>query len=284
MPAEVDDLYAEKHSIIDDLFIKTADDNYITARWCFHQNINVDYLWLAVHGVEKYLKAILLFNGGTSTQHGHDINKLYADVRKFADDLLPASPVKPERMPDGMWRKETFEEFIARLYWNGQADNRYQLYGYSKMPEDIWKLDQLVFNIRRICRPLDANVLGEDLPGGPRISHRESLKAAPKRWAIHSRLEEALTGKLGDEVKKAADTWNFPFTPEDYPRPAMTYGMFLKDSVFIRRLFDPLKAGAGEFPKSDKLWSWVKNNIKLPKEFVRDIEETRKKIKSETSS
>ena len=88
MPTQVDDLYAEKQSIIDELFIKTADDNYVTARWCFHQNLNVDFFWLAVHCVEKYLKAVLLFNGRTAKlKHGHDISKLYADVLKFADDL-----------------------------------------------------------------------------------------------------------------------------------------------------------------------------------------------------
>jgi HEPN domain len=283
MRVEVDELHAEKHSIIDELFIKTADDNYVTARWCFHQNLNVDFFWLAVHCVEKYLKAVLLFNGGTSTKHGHDINKLYGDVRKFADDLLPAFPVKPQRMPEGIWRKETFEEFIARLYRDGQADNRYQLYGYSKMPEDLWKLDQLVFNIRRICCQLDAYVMGKNLPGGPQLSKREGLKAAPERWALHSRLEDALSGKLGEEVKKAAETWNFPFTPEDYPRPAMSYTLASKDSVFIRRLFDPLRLGSTEFLKSDQLWSWVRDNIKLSKEFIREIEEEREKLKSTAS-
>ena len=219
MAAKADDLYADKHSIIDELFIKTADDNYVTARWCFHQNLNVDFFWLAVHCVEKYLKAVLLFNGGTSTKHGHDITKLYADVCRFADDLLPGSPDKPQRMPDAMWHKETFHEFIARLYRDGQADNRYQLYGYSRRPEDLWKLDQLVFNIRRLCRPLDANVMGTELPGGPRLSRRQELQDNPKRWALHSRLEDALSGKRGEEVKKAAETWNFPFTPENYERP-----------------------------------------------------------------
>jgi hypothetical protein len=32
----------------------------------------------------------------------------------------------------------------------------------------------------------------------------------------------------------------------------------------------PWEAGAAEFPKSDKLWSWVKDNIKLPKERIRN--------------
>jgi hypothetical protein len=182
-------------------------------------------------------------------------------------------------MPEAMWRSETFEEFIGRLYLDGKAHNRYQLYGYTKMPDDLWKLDQLVFSIRRICW-LDVNVMGEDLPGGPRLSNREELKAAPDRWVLHSRFEDALNGKLGEEVKKAAETWNFPFTPENYAHPKMSFSLETRDSVFIRRVFDPLRAGAAEFQKSDKLWTWVKDNIKLPPGCIPKIAEERERLKS----
>jgi hypothetical protein len=47
MPATQDDFFAEKHSIINELFIAPADDNYVLARWCFHQHLNVDFYWLA---------------------------------------------------------------------------------------------------------------------------------------------------------------------------------------------------------------------------------------------
>jgi hypothetical protein len=60
----------------------------------------------------------------------------------------------------------------------------------------------------------------------------------------------------------------------------MSYSFATKDSVFIRRLFDPLGAGSAEFPKSDKLWSWVRHNIKLPREFIQEIEEERERLKS----
>lgn len=280
MPTEVGELYAEQQSIIDELFIKTADDNYITARWCFHRNLNTDFFWLAVHCVEKYLKAVLLLNGGTSVEHGHNINLLYTEVRKFANDLLPPEPVIPQDTPPGMWRKETFEKFIARLYRDGQADNRYQLYGYSKMPEDLWKLDQLVYNVRRLCKPLDANVMTKNIPGGPTSSNRDALKADPKRWTLNSRLEDALTGKIDEEVKSAVTLWNFPFTPENYPRPAASYTFASKDSVFIRRLFDPLNAGPQHYAHADKLWAWVKIHIKLSKELIKEIEAEREKLKS----
>lgn len=60
MPEILDDSFADKHSIINELFIATADDNYVLARW---QHLNVDFFWLAVHALEKYLKAVLLLNG-----------------------------------------------------------------------------------------------------------------------------------------------------------------------------------------------------------------------------
>ena len=80
MPKALDDYSAEKHSIINELFIATADDNYVLSRWCFHQHLNVDFFWLAVHSVEKYLKAALLLNGESAKKYGHDIVKLYAAV------------------------------------------------------------------------------------------------------------------------------------------------------------------------------------------------------------
>ncbi len=76
MPEILDDSFADKHSIINELFIATADDNYVLARSCFHQHLNVDFFWLAVHALEKYLKAVLLLNGKTAKSYGHDIVKL----------------------------------------------------------------------------------------------------------------------------------------------------------------------------------------------------------------
>jgi hypothetical protein len=53
MPETLDEFFAEKHSIINELYIATADHNYILARWCFHQHLNVDFFWLAVLSLPK---------------------------------------------------------------------------------------------------------------------------------------------------------------------------------------------------------------------------------------
>ncbi len=51
---------ASKNNLVHELFVRTADENYIAARWCAINRLNTDFLWLAVHALEKYLKAVLL--------------------------------------------------------------------------------------------------------------------------------------------------------------------------------------------------------------------------------
>jgi HEPN domain-containing protein len=120
MPEVLDDFFAEKHSIINELFVETADDNYALARWCFHQHLNVDFYWLALHALEKYLKAILLLNGKSAKSYSHDIVKLYTHVTPLAPELFPSMLVKPEDvMPDQYSHIEKVADFIARLYRDG---------------------------------------------------------------------------------------------------------------------------------------------------------------------
>jgi hypothetical protein len=132
MAAELDAEYPYRHSIVEELFIKTADDNYVAARWCFTYGLDVDFFWLAVHALEKYLKAALLLNGrsarsykagGKEKTYGHDIVRLYGDVQPLAPELLPTKMTCPTEINDPQWYEEPAERFIARLYDMGHADN-----------------------------------------------------------------------------------------------------------------------------------------------------------------
>ncbi len=285
MPEILDEFYAEKHSIINEMFIATADHNYVLARWSFHQQLNVDFFWLAVHSVEKYLKAALLMNGKSAKKYGHDITKLYAAVTPLAPELFPTTLTKPEeRMPVEYWHNEMTENFIARLYRDGQADNRYQIFGYSRHPEDLWKLDQVVYSVRRVCKTLEAYELGKPHDGAANMANREVLRKFPKRWRLNSKPEETMSGNHGQELLEASLTWNFPFAPHDYKHPPMTYTSSIQNPVLVRRLFDPLEGGPKEFAHNDMLWEWVKNNIHLSKEIIKEIEEERKKIKAKSSA
>ena len=119
---DIEPIHAEQGRIVREIFVDTADDNYITARWCFVEGLNVDYSWLAVHSLEKYMKAVLLLNGrsgkgyrdeaGEWRSFGHDIVVLYEHVKSFASDLLPSSLERPGDLEIEHWRDETPEAFF----------------------------------------------------------------------------------------------------------------------------------------------------------------------------
>src|SRR4051794_6589074 len=78
------------------MFLKTADNNYIMARKAFFGNIILDFLWLSLHSIEKYLKATLLLND-KSAKYGHDIVRLYEEVRSLDERISFGPLVKPEK-------------------------------------------------------------------------------------------------------------------------------------------------------------------------------------------
>lgn len=282
----LDPLYAEKSSIVKELFVATADDNYINARWCFHNELNVDFFWLALHAVEKYLKASLLINGKSAKGYSHNIVKLFSDVRNLAPELIPTDLQKPDdSMPSHYWHAETSQEYIKRLNRNGDADNRYQIYGYSRQAEDLWKLDQIVFSIRRLCQPLEVHFLNKPRAGFPDQTRRERmLLDASTSWNLQCRIEETIQGRRGSEVRDALLNWNFPFLRgQSFDHKEQSYTWSSQEPVLVKRLFDPLERGPESYSESDALWQWTKDNVQLPSKLVSEIEVTRSQIKQKHS-
>ena len=163
----------------------TADDNYIAARWCFVEGLNVDYFWLSVHALEKYMKAALLLNGrsakgyrdraGCYQRFGHNIDTLYGQVGSIATGLLPDTVVRPDMLEFDSWRDETPEAFVRRLHCDGNADNRYQIFGFVQHREDLFKLDAMVFALRRLCVRLPSG----PLPTRQDQSHESGCTGTP---------------------------------------------------------------------------------------------------------
>ena len=58
------------------MFIETADENYILARWAAINHLDLDFLGLGLHAIEKYLKALLLLNEKPAKKYGHNIKLL----------------------------------------------------------------------------------------------------------------------------------------------------------------------------------------------------------------
>jgi HEPN domain-containing protein len=281
MSQALDDLYAEKHSIVREMFIATADDNYIAARWCYLEELNVDFFWLAVHSVEKYLKAALLLNGQSARSYNHDIVRLYADVKRLAPELLPERLMNRADLASGQWLVETAEKFVARLYSNGLAENRYLVFGFAKQPEDLLKLDELVFRVQRLCQPLEAHFSGRNIARAPDKPMREWLKEHPTTASdLHANLEKILQGERGKTLQGVSVKWNYLFAPKNMAQPGPIYMTASASSVLARRVIDDLKEGPQTYSRNDRLWEWVKSNIELSKDARKEIDKQRTELKA----
>ena len=278
MAYEIERIHSEQGLIVRELFVDTADDNYIAARWCFVEGLNIDWFWLAVHALEKYMKAALLLNGlsakdyrdaaGKTRAYGHDIAALHEQVRSFASDLLPNELAKPEQLALDHWSNETPEAFLHRFYSNGNADNRYQIFGFVQHSEDLFKLDSMVFALRRLCVPLDGYFLAKRRPGKRNPTNRDILATQPEYWSVSSgcKLEKTARGRRGERLREVLLKFNFPFAPDDFPHGTTTLGTAWHNPVLARSILKPLESAPDSRAATTaaELCGWVLENIKLP--------------------
>lgn len=130
-----DELKLKLNEISRFCFRDVADHDYISARILFRNELIQQAYWFSEQAVEKYLKSILLFNEMSIKSVGHDLSKALLKVENF-------SHIKIE-LP------EDVKKSITEL--NNEGKNRYYEYPYSYGELTIWKLDKLVWYIRRYC-------------------------------------------------------------------------------------------------------------------------------------
>lgn len=258
-------LEASKTSLVHELFVHTADENYIACRWCAANGLRVDFFWLAAHALEKYLKAVLLFNGRTSKKYGHDITRLYADVQLVAGPLLPQTLTKPANL-DVAWFDRSTDEFVAHLHNEGNADNRYLIYGYLMKIEDLFMLDQVVFAVRRLVCRLDERWMSVNEPGAPRFTNRELLTRQPDYGnRLFLPLDKLIDARENCPRRIAALNFNFPFAPSDFVHERMRVSTGSQNPVIGRRILD-------ELPSNNPVWAaeaievarWFLANVQVP--------------------
>ena len=66
------------------LFRHLADEDYISARSNYQLRLREQFFWAGLQAVEKYLKAILLHNGRSTLNYGHNLPKLLKAVRQIS--------------------------------------------------------------------------------------------------------------------------------------------------------------------------------------------------------
>lgn len=272
------DLDVMKNNVVTQMFVDTADQNYLIARWAYHRGMFIDFFWNSVHALEKYLKASLLLNGRSAIRntdgetYGHNLTRLFAEVSTFASDLFPERLVQPNQLDQLYWREETPTEFLARFDGLGDANNRYNVFGYTQRWEDLHHLDQMIFYTRRIAFNLDAcPFLGRGpFPDTAPKTVRECLerdeKYSPRSAA--SRLNKLLSTKGDDELRDAGLKLNFQFAPEDYDhdKGGVRTGSSGSNSVLYQRIVARAESMAPTPADQEAadLANWVVDNIYLP--------------------
>lgn len=299
LPYRIESIEPCKKQIVRKLFVDTADDNYITARWCFMEGLNVDYFWLAVHALEKYMKAALLMNGRSSKSYrdttgncqrlGHDITILYEQVKLMcpeaarSEELLPGQLRQPQELDNDYWFDESPEDFLMRLYDNGNAHNRYQIFGFQQFYDSIFKFDKMVFALRRLCVPLDEycrSVDGSNLRSDGRfLTYRDVLTNQPQHWGIRSgKLEKTMSGECGERLREVLLNSNFPFAPDDFPHGNLPDRMASQNPVLGHLILRPLEQASesSAVARASELCNWVLENIQLPGEVENQLRQALK--------
>jgi hypothetical protein len=155
------DLQVVLNTFATDVFRRQADYDYISARMNYRMQLRQQFLWSSQQALEKYLKAILLYNGKSArycpnerhfskgerkrNEYGHNLvllNKEVAGIRYLRYEL-------PE------WAS-SFLEYLTEL----GGFNRYLSQTSYNLPNAMHKLDEAVWNIRRYCQYIPDRGIG----------------------------------------------------------------------------------------------------------------------------
>ena len=119
-------------------FRDVADQDYIAARICYRNGLVTQFHWQALQAIEKYLKAILLFNCIKVKEIYHNLS--------YALELT-------ENLPFELDLSETTLGLIKHLDKFGRY--RYLEKSYYIVGPKLLELDKAVWEIRRYCKVLN---------------------------------------------------------------------------------------------------------------------------------
>lgn len=112
-----------------------ADQDYIAARICHKYQLDQLFLWNSLQAIEKYLKAILLYNGKSAKGIFHNLRKSLQQIRSIPDI--------PFDFPEDVVK---FIEYIDEY-----GVNRYLDYPSVLREKSLFILDRSIWHIRRYC-------------------------------------------------------------------------------------------------------------------------------------
>jgi len=194
-------------------FRNIADNDYISARTLFRYELIHQAYWCSLQALEKYLKAILLFNGISIKKISHDLN----DSLKLINTI---KEIKFNLPSDSL----TFIETI-----NNEGANRYYEYPYGFETLSLFKLDKTVWHIRKYCTYLKGQIevdgsLVDLLPFNlNQIENKKYINKPFKYELKFGELEKVLKDKKS--LRRKQLIWNNKY-----------YGLKRKGKIFLKHV------------------------------------------------
>ena len=134
-------------------FRDVADQDYVMARAAYRARLYPQFHWSGLQAIEKYLKAILLYNRIPQPQGkhrlGHDLRRALELTKQLPFELSLSDPSR---------------EIIKHLDTFGRF--RYLETSYYLRDRELLKLDRAVWELRLYCRAMNYAL---KLPNGKRI-------------------------------------------------------------------------------------------------------------------
>jgi len=115
-------------------FLVPADYDYISCRTLYRNECFDQFLYLGHQSIEKYLKAILLYNNISSKDGRHDLERLLKKCLQIGHFQID----------------KDLENFIKNF--NGYDDIRYLTYNYSAESSYLTNIDKTIWQIRRYAQ------------------------------------------------------------------------------------------------------------------------------------
>jgi len=124
----------DKIAFIERSFRDVADQDYVLARIAYRYDLRLQFVWLAQQAAEKYLKALLLYNGRSAKRFRHSVVPAYDEVLRIHDIPFefPAST-------------RNFMQYLD------DRASRYFEYSFYVTTKTLVALDRTVWFLRRYC-------------------------------------------------------------------------------------------------------------------------------------
>jgi hypothetical protein len=188
----ISDIQIKLNNIATYCFRDIADNDYISARVLFRYELIHQAYWCSLQSIEKYLKAILLFNGKSVKNISHDIEEPIKTIKAISEIefYLPKDVIS----------------FLRIL--NNEGNNRYFEYPYAFENLSLFKLDKTVWHIRRYCFCLTGSTTVDDedvdlLPFNlAKVQDKIYIKYPHKYELVHGELEKILNERKSIKRKQ----------------------------------------------------------------------------------